>query len=196
MFDFDAGKLLIIGVVALIVIGPKELPRVLRQVGQAVGRLRRMATEFQGQFMEAMKEADLQDIKDELAKVGSHADLDVHFDPARDIQRELTSAVTPSAPVSQYVPATSGDGFALPPLPETKAIEDIQVSTFSSAGIAPEVPEAAEFDTAQGAGEAQKRKILLRKRRPPPLLPGVDPASRSGARFRNVRPRRQEVSDQ
>ena len=47
-----------IGIVALIVIGPKELPRVMRQLGQAVAKMRRMAAEFRGQFMDAMREAD------------------------------------------------------------------------------------------------------------------------------------------
>ncbi len=51
MFDFDVGKLLIFGIVALAVIPPKDLPRVMRVVGQALGRMRRMAAEFQGQFM-------------------------------------------------------------------------------------------------------------------------------------------------
>jgi len=66
MFDFDAGKLIVIGVVALIVIGPKELPRVLRQLGQAYSKMRRMAADFQGQFMDAMREAELEDIKKDL----------------------------------------------------------------------------------------------------------------------------------
>lgn len=55
MFDFfDTSKLLIIGVVALLVIPPKDLPSVLRQVGQAVGKLRRMAADFQNQFKDAL----------------------------------------------------------------------------------------------------------------------------------------------
>ena len=63
MFDIDSGKLLIIGIVALVVIGPKELPGVLRQVGNALGKVRRMAAEFQGQFMEAMRESELEELK-------------------------------------------------------------------------------------------------------------------------------------
>ena len=55
MFDIDAGKILVVGVVALLVIGPKDLPRVLRTVGQTVGKMRRMAAEFQNQFAEAIK---------------------------------------------------------------------------------------------------------------------------------------------
>ncbi|MDB5544200.1 MAG: tatB, partial [Hyphomicrobiales bacterium] len=86
MFDFDAGKLIVIGLVALIVIGPKELPRVLRQVGQAIGKMRRMAADFQGQFMDAMREADIEDIRKEVAKVGDAAKFDVDFDPINTVR--------------------------------------------------------------------------------------------------------------
>jgi len=61
MFDFGAGELIVIGVVALVAIGPKELPGLLRTIGQAVGKMRRMAGEFQGQFNDAMREADMAD---------------------------------------------------------------------------------------------------------------------------------------
>jgi sec-independent protein translocase protein TatB len=94
MFDlFDPSKIFIVGVVALIVIGPKELPRVMRTVGQVVGRMRRMANEFQQQFNEAMREAELEDVKKELAAMNDAAKvevtgLDVSFDPAALTQHD------------------------------------------------------------------------------------------------------------
>ena len=66
MFDFDVSKLLVFGIIALVVIPPKDLPRVMRTVGQYVGKMRRMAAEFQGQFREAMREADLESVKKEI----------------------------------------------------------------------------------------------------------------------------------
>lgn len=68
MFDFGIGytELFVIGVVAVIVIGPKDLPRVLRAVGQTVAKMRGMAREFQGHLDSAMKEAGLDDVKKEL----------------------------------------------------------------------------------------------------------------------------------
>ncbi|MGB3446013.1 MAG: Sec-independent protein translocase protein TatB [Xanthobacteraceae bacterium] len=63
MFDIGWSELVVIGVVALIVIGPKELPGVLRMIGQWMGKVRRMASEFQGQFNEAMREAEMADLK-------------------------------------------------------------------------------------------------------------------------------------
>jgi sec-independent protein translocase protein TatB len=63
MFDIGWSELVVIAVVALIAIGPKELPGVLRMVGQWMGKARRMASEFQGQFQEAMREAEMADLK-------------------------------------------------------------------------------------------------------------------------------------
>ncbi len=93
MFDFDVGKLFIIGIVALIVIGPKELPRVLRQVGQAVGKLRRMSADFQKQFMDAMHEADMADLKAEAQKLAEAARVNVAYDPIREVKSHMTEAV-------------------------------------------------------------------------------------------------------
>ena len=94
MLDFDAGKLVVIGVVALVVIGPKDLPRVMRQVGQTVGKLRRMAADFQSQFMDAMREAEMADVKEEMGKIAETAKLDVAFDPIRDIRNQITGAMS------------------------------------------------------------------------------------------------------
>src|SRR5450432_1643905 len=63
MFDIGWSELVVIAVVALIAIGPKELPGVLRMVGQWMGKARKMAAEFQGQFREAMREAEMDDLK-------------------------------------------------------------------------------------------------------------------------------------
>src|SRR4249919_3429299 len=63
MFDIGWSELVVIAVVALIAIGPKELPGVLRMVGQYMRKIRRMASEFQGQFQEAMRAAEMADLK-------------------------------------------------------------------------------------------------------------------------------------
>lgn len=88
MFDIDSGKLLIIGIVALVVIGPKELPGVLRQVGNALGKVRRMAAEFQGQFMEAMRESELEELKKDVQKMSESANF-TNFDPLADVKNQL-----------------------------------------------------------------------------------------------------------
>ena len=93
MFDFDASKLLIVGVIALIFIPSKDLPRVLRQVGQFVSKARRMASEFQGQFMDAMREADVADLKREAQKLAESARVDVGLDSITDLRSHVTRAI-------------------------------------------------------------------------------------------------------
>ena len=66
MFDIAWGEFVVIAVVALIVIGPKELPGVLRAIGQWTTKIRSMAAEFQGQFQEALREAEMADLKKEV----------------------------------------------------------------------------------------------------------------------------------
>ena len=89
MFDIGWGELLVIGMVALVAIGPKELPGVLRTVGQWTGKLRRMAAEFQNQFHEAMREAELADLKKQVDEVTSEVRSYGTFDPVSDVRREL-----------------------------------------------------------------------------------------------------------
>ncbi len=81
MFDLDAGKLVVFGIVALAVIPPKDLPRVLRTVGKYVGQMRRMASDFQGQFAEAIKEAELDSVRKEIDEINKAAKIDTSFDP-------------------------------------------------------------------------------------------------------------------
>jgi sec-independent protein translocase protein TatB len=109
MFDLDVGKLIVIGIVALIAIPSKDLPRVLRQLGQLTGKMRRMANEFQGQLMDAMREAELHEIQKEFKGVQSDLtsaakiDLDHPIDPMADIRNhvvkvaELDKLQTPPA---------------------------------------------------------------------------------------------------
>jgi sec-independent protein translocase protein TatB len=136
MFDFDFGKLLIFGIVALAVIPPKDLPRVMRVVGQALGRMRRMAGEFQGQFMDAMREADLDGVKKELESVKSDfkdvqkelntieqsAKIDSSFDPAMAMRSEQSHAIEAPKDVSlSEVSLTGPAPAAAEPVAETAA---------------------------------------------------------------------------
>ncbi|CAN5180416.1 hypothetical protein BH10PSE8_BH10PSE8_21190 [soil metagenome] len=70
MFDIAWSEFMLVGAVALVVIGPKDLPKAMRTVGQAIGKIRRMASEFQGQFNDAMREAELHDLKKQVEDVG------------------------------------------------------------------------------------------------------------------------------
>jgi sec-independent protein translocase protein TatB len=92
MFDIGWGELVVIGIVALIAIGPKELPTVLRTLGQWMGKVRRMAAEFQGQFQEAMREAEMADLKKQADDLASTVSGVTNFDPMADTKKEMERA--------------------------------------------------------------------------------------------------------
>ncbi|MGH6820444.1 MAG: Sec-independent protein translocase subunit TatA/TatB, partial [Methylocella sp.] len=166
MFDFDAGKLIIIGIVALIVIGPKELPRVMRQVGQAAAKMRRMAAEFRGQFMDAMRDAGIDDIKADVAKLAESAKADAGIDPLAQIKAELTQALDAAGKPATFpvadVPTiaaphnaeSSLNSIALPRLPQTPGEG---AESLLAAGIAPAAPEAGK--ATAGAIDAEMRAL-------------------------------------
>src|SRR6478736_2600058 len=114
MLDMSWGEVMVIGAVALIVIGPKDLPKALRTVGQVTGKLRRMAAEFQGQFNEAMREAELDEVKKQLQGMNDSVSSvsNTSFNPIRTIRDELKTSI--EAPVAPDVKA-----------PETEAKQDV-----------------------------------------------------------------------
>jgi len=128
MFDISWSEFLVIGVVALILIGPKELPGVLRTLGQWMGKVRRMASEFQGQFNEAMREAEMEDLK-------KHIDsMTEGLDPIEQVRKEVESAVE-DKPTTDA--AASDAGSAAPTVPAPEA----PVATAVEASVAPSAPE-------------------------------------------------------
>jgi sec-independent protein translocase protein TatB len=124
MFEFDAGKLIIIAVAALIFIGPKDLPRVMRQVGQAVGKLRRMGAEFQAQFMAAMNEAGAEDLKADVSKLTRSAEID--FDPLHAANSEIAGVMRQiEAPVKAAAVEVASRPVAAVPASETAEIASV-----------------------------------------------------------------------
>jgi sec-independent protein translocase protein TatB len=89
VFGIEWSEYAVIAIVALIVIGPKELPAVLRAVGQWTTKIRRMAAEFQSQFQEALREAEMADLKKEVDNLSDAARGFSNFDdPIRDSKWE------------------------------------------------------------------------------------------------------------
>ena len=119
MFDMSWGEVLVIGAVALIVIGPKDLPKALRTVGQMTSKMRRMAADFQTQFNEAMREAELDEIKTQVSGLNDEvSSLNTSFNPIQTVRDELRSAIEakPGAAGSTVAPTP-----ATPPLESTSA---------------------------------------------------------------------------
>jgi sec-independent protein translocase protein TatB len=81
MLDIGWTELLVIAVVAIIVIGPKELPRLMRTFGYYVGKMRRAAADFQRQFEDAARDTELDEVRRALQEFRTHSPLDPHGAP-------------------------------------------------------------------------------------------------------------------
>ena len=88
MFDISWTEFLLIAVVALIVIGPKELPAVMRTLGQWTRKVRSMAADFQNQFQEAMREAEMADLKKQVDDMAHDV---TQFDPLKGVRDDIES---------------------------------------------------------------------------------------------------------
>src|SRR5947208_12592101 len=162
MFDIGWSELLLIGIVALIAIGPKELPGALRTLGQWMGKVRRMASEFQNQFHEAMREAELADLKKEVDEMATKAQSYAHFDPIEDVRRDLEKAAGPppdldtltdtaaSPPPSASTPSASTPPAATPPASPPAAAE----TPSAAAPAEPAAPESTPSVNTPDAGRA------------------------------------------
>jgi sec-independent protein translocase protein TatB len=106
IFDVGWGELVLIGVVALIVFGPKELPVVLRTVGQYMTKIRRMAAEFQSQFQEAMREAEMAELKQHFDTIQDAAKGIGSFDPAGSIASPIETAAAEKPPADAAPPGS------------------------------------------------------------------------------------------
>jgi sec-independent protein translocase protein TatB len=166
MFDIGWSELVVIAVVALIAIGPKELPGVLRMVGQWMGKARKMAAEFQGQFQEAMREAEMADLKKSFDEV---KDVATGLSPANvmtSLQKDVSDAmqigdidkpattpndaqvasaigepVTPTAPTPETFVEAETHAAASEPLAITR---DVQAVPQDTAPTAPDVLKDAK----------------------------------------------------
>jgi sec-independent protein translocase protein TatB len=150
MFDIGWSEIAVIAVVALIAIGPKELPGVLRMVGQWMGKARKMASEFQGQFQEAMREAEMADLKKSFDEVREAASGFTGGGLMSSLQKDVTNSLRiddVDKPMDPQV--TSGFGEALPSstasvtsteAPVTSTDAPVTSSESPAAGTDPIVP--------------------------------------------------------
>ena len=157
MFDFSWGELLLIGIVALVAIGPKELPGVLRTLGQWTAKLRRMAAEFQNQFQEAMREAELADLKKEVDEMTSKAQGYANFDPVGEVrrefettQRQIERAITEQPTSEASSAASTGDAAIVPAVTPPAGEPAVTTGNDADAAAAP----AAEQRAPAAAGDA------------------------------------------
>ena len=150
MLDMSWGEVMLIGGVALIVIGPKDLPKALRTVGQITSKLRRMAGEFQMQFNEAIREAELDDVRKEVDGIRNTVrNAGSTFNPVQTIRDELKGAVEGRAKVG-----SEKLGPALP-VGETRSLADATAQLKAEQDAVPPVePSSPEPPQAVAHAEA------------------------------------------
>jgi sec-independent protein translocase protein TatB len=191
MFDISWSEFLLIGVVALVVIGPKELPTVMRTLGQWTRKVRTMASEFQNQFQEAMREAEMTDLKkqvDDMARdVKDHV---TQLDPLKEVRADVASvgedvkrslaAPSPAdgaGPAAEAAPATAEvPAEALPAATPPSALEAALTPAAEPSipppqtASEPSTDDTAKVDAAAEAATPQPRDKAAE----------TDPAGRAG----------------
>lgn len=144
MLDIGWPELAIIALITILVVGPKEIPRVLRMVTQAVRKLRSMASEFQSGIDDLAREADLDDLKKDIEKTAS-----------TDIVGEIENTIDPTGEVTESVreieTSLKEDPAASP------AGEDAAAGIIEDAAPPPAV-KAPKKTAAKKRATAKKRK--------------------------------------
>jgi sec-independent protein translocase protein TatB len=145
MFDISWTEFLLIGVVALIVIGPKELPAVMRTMGQWTRKVRSMAADFQGQFQEAMREAEMADLKKQVDDIAHDIKS---YDPLKDVRADVEAAGKDiqSSLQQPLMTSTATDAAPQPTaiLPIAEAAAELGETDVVAAATGPVAPEAVE----------------------------------------------------
>ena len=190
MFDIGWSELVVIAVVALIAIGPKELPGVLRMVGQWMGKARKMAAEFQGQFQEAMREAEMADLKKSFDEVKEAATGFAGGNVMSSLQKDVGDALriddidkpavsASDAPAIEPPVATSATDTTATDTPVTSA-SDAPVTSLGDAPAIPTTPESSipeTFTAADAHAAALEPLAITREVQPQPAPQDITPSA-------------------
>ncbi|HEX7531893.1 MAG TPA: Sec-independent protein translocase protein TatB [Methyloceanibacter sp.] len=152
MFDIGWSELLIIAVVAIVVVGPKDLPRLMRTFGHYAGKLRRAAADFQRQFEDAMRETELEEVKKAIDSVRS---TDTVVDLKAPIDKPI---MLPNPETKPAQGATNGKDTGAAEMASAEPVEPPvkRKRAAKRKTVAPEV--AAEKATAPKTPRARKPK--------------------------------------
>src|SRR5579883_39760 len=166
MFNFSWSELALIGAVALVVIGPKDLPRALRTAGQWARKARTISREFQNSIEQMVREAELDEARKELEKVTS-VSVAEELQRAADPTGSLAADLAPHKLLEDQKPAAEGSIEAPPhdaaapqallPAPERPPVHTEPLPAHTEAVPAeteprPATPEAQESTPARGEG--------------------------------------------
>lgn len=128
MLDIGWQELFIVAVIAIVVIGPKELPRAVKTMARLLRKARGMAREFQDGIDDLVREAELDDLKKEITE-GSSTSIARHIENTIDPGGDLKDAVRdidPTAEVRDALDATEEPSSPAEPAPETAGEDKVQ----------------------------------------------------------------------
>jgi sec-independent protein translocase protein TatB len=147
MFDLSWTELLVVAGIAIIVVGPKDLPGALRAIGKWVGKAKRMARDFQNQFKEALRETEIDSIKKEIDSVGK-------IDPLADMRNDVGKLEKGLKSEFEVKPPETKASETKPP--EKPAKDSEKVESLSDVAE-PEATPAAPVEVAQATPEADTK---------------------------------------
>ncbi|MCB1549733.1 MAG: twin-arginine translocase subunit TatB [Hyphomicrobiaceae bacterium] len=158
MFDIGWSELLVIAVVAIVVVGPKDLPVLMRTVGKYIAYLKRQASEFRSQFDEAMRESEIDQVRKEMEDIGRGAEesiRDFKSSVEQDFDKmsaEMDKPTPASEPTDPGIVETHG---APPAQPANGAQEAPQTTAAPSSNpIETAVKSAQQPATGESAGKS------------------------------------------
>ena len=141
MFDIGWTELLVIAVVAILVVGPKDLPRMLRSFGRYAGKVKRTANEFRQQFEDAIRESELDDIRKGMESI-------TDVDPTGEIKASMDETMGSLQRTSEEI---KRDADKAVPQTATEPAKTEPVKTGPGKADAADAPAAAAADAASGA---------------------------------------------
>ncbi|MET3659725.1 Sec-independent protein translocase protein TatB [Aquamicrobium ahrensii] len=176
MLDVGWSEMLVIAVVMIVVVGPKDLPQMLRTFGRMTTKMRGMANDFQRQFNEALKEAELDDVKksvDSLRGLNPAAEIRKQLNPfekaASDVKASLDDAAKPKAtPVPEVTPAAADAPFP--------AMTDGSAPPAQAADVATKTARSPGKGTRKAAGKANDKAAAVKA---PPAKAKAPPAKKA-----------------
>jgi sec-independent protein translocase protein TatB len=154
MLDIGWSELLVVAVVAIVVVGPKDLPKLMRSFGFYAGKLRRAASDFQRQFDEAMAESEADEVRKNIEAIRSGMGGTVDLDAPTN------------KPVMMPTPAPAAIEEAIvPPLPKPKPKPKAKQAAKREA---PAKPKAASKATAKAKTPAKRKTTAKRSAKAEP----------------------------
>lgn len=176
MFDIGGSELLVVAVVALLVVGPKELPALLRTVGRLIGAVKRQAQEFRAQFDEAIRDSEFDELKNSVNELKSEATSGLR-DIGKDIEKEVDEAKSVGADLSREIEDSAKEDHDLDWLDEYERTVDADDKPDNPAVTDATAQAASETSTpstgAAGDGETQPAQTADATEEPPKKAAGA-----------------------